>query len=92
MNTVTQAYIRKATPGDKLTAPNLYSHLRFLQYDLRYGMDCPCPTCAKWCDGHASMQIGILSLTLTLASVTLNSRRIYWGMLYSAIGSTTKYW
>lgn len=30
--------------------------------------------------------------TLTLASVTLNSRRIYCGMLYSAIGSTTKYW
>lgn len=29
---------------------------------------------------------------LTLASVTLNSLRIYWGMLYSAIGSTTKYW
>lgn len=29
---------------------------------------------------------------LTLASVTLNSRRMYWGMLYSAIGSTTKYW
>lgn len=29
---------------------------------------------------------------LTLASVTLNSLRIYWGMLYSAMGSTTKYW
>lgn len=29
---------------------------------------------------------------LTLASVTLNSRRMYWGMLYSAMGSTTKYW
>lgn len=29
---------------------------------------------------------------LTLASVTLNSLRMYWGMLYSAIGSTTKYW
>lgn len=28
----------------------------------------------------------------TLASVTLNSLRMYWGMLYSAIGSTTKYW
>lgn len=31
-------------------------------------------------------------LRLTLASVTLNSLRMYWGMLYSAIGSTTKYW
>lgn len=30
--------------------------------------------------------------TLTLASVTLNSRRMYCGMLYSAMGSTTKYW
>lgn len=29
---------------------------------------------------------------LTLASVTLNSLRIYCGMLYSAMGSTTKYW
>ena len=29
---------------------------------------------------------------LTLASVTLNSLRMYWGMLYSAMGSTTKYW
>lgn len=29
---------------------------------------------------------------LTRASVTLNSRRMYWGMLYSAMGSTTKYW
>lgn len=29
---------------------------------------------------------------LTLASVTLNSRRMYCGMLYSAMGSTTKYW
>lgn len=29
---------------------------------------------------------------LTRASVTLNSLRMYWGMLYSAIGSTTKYW
>lgn len=29
---------------------------------------------------------------LTRASVTLNSRRMYCGMLYSAIGSTTKYW
>lgn len=28
----------------------------------------------------------------TLASVTLNSLRMYWGMLYSAMGSTTKYW
>lgn len=28
----------------------------------------------------------------TRASVTLNSLRMYWGMLYSAIGSTTKYW
>lgn len=28
----------------------------------------------------------------TLASVTLNSRKMYWGMLYSAMGSTTKYW
>jgi len=29
---------------------------------------------------------------ITRASVTLNSRSMYCGMLYSAIGSTTKYW
>ncbi len=33
-----------------------------------------------------------LGIKPTLASVTLNSLSIYWGMLYSAIGSTTKYW
>lgn len=32
------------------------------------------------------------AVALTLASVTLNSRRMYCGMLYSAMGSTTKYW
>ncbi len=38
----------------------------------------------KWCT--------LTQRWLTLASVTLNSRRMYWGMLYSAMGSTTKYW
>ena len=44
-------------------------------------------------DFHPStLRNGAESYMLTLASVTLNSLKMYWGMLYSAIGSTTKYW
>lgn len=48
------------------------------------------------CYGYAGVEEFLYRILgkagLTLASVTLNSLRMYWGMLYSAIGSTTKYW
>lgn len=44
------------------------------------------------CQNLSSILSSTNCCVLTLASVTLNSLRMYWGMLYSAMGSTTKYW
>ena len=41
--------------------------------------------------GVGDLELSENVMILTLASVTLNSLRMYWGMLYSAMGSTTKY-
>ena len=80
----------EAILGNGLATPT--PDLRFLRLERGTMQAAPTPEGLRQCHTHAFMHIYTLPCPLTRASVTLNSRRIYWGMLYSAIGSTTKYW
>lgn len=68
-------------PGNKLQQPGLVA---FVIQPPTWGY--------RHADMFSHKQTYSAANILTRASVTLNSRRMYWGMLYSAMGSTTKYW